>query len=234
MDGRFSGRYDDQKHPHKHKTTTSLEAGCGRVVGDLVAEGKGVYRNQARKSQSSIASIFLRTFLSPPSSLRLFLHKPFLPSSISSTIFHMTTTHSVADLTGKDPSIVPLSLQRIAQASEEGERIWIGRRMLPSSLQKKRKCITYAHQVLMYFAFRRRPSISLVTSGRHSAFTFAYEVTRGAGTGNRPARCGFSAGHLSLLCVSSRNGCLAAMNGCTSCFASNNHRYVGVIWFACT
>ncbi len=111
----------------------------------------------------------------------------------------MTTTHSVADLIGKDPSIVPLSLQRIAQASEEGERIWIGPQDAAKLTAEEVEMYNYAHQVLMYLCIQAPTKHkSGHPGGSLSAFTFAYEVTRRRNPAtDQPLR--FSAGHLSLL-----------------------------------
>lgn len=104
-----------------------------------------------------------------------------------------------AELIGQDPSIVPMSLQRISQASEPCERLWVGPADAAKFSGDERKAYNYAHTIVRHLAVQApRAHSSGHPGGSLSAFTFSYCVSkRRDPCVDQPYR--MSAGHLSVL-----------------------------------
>lgn len=103
------------------------------------------------------------------------------------------------DLVGKDPSVVPLSCQRIMAASSRGESVWIGPDQAASLSHDDLKGYEAAHAIMRHIAVRAPTEHqSGHPGGPLSSFTFAYFLGKHRDpTVDQPLR--ISAGHLSLL-----------------------------------
>ncbi len=111
----------------------------------------------------------------------------------------MPTRPSPSSLIGKDPSLVPLSCQRVLQAATKGEHVWIGPEQAATMAEADRTAYDAAHTIMRHIAVRAPVEHqSGHPGGPLSAFTFAYAVTRRRDPAiDQPLR--YSAGHLSLL-----------------------------------
>jgi len=78
-------------------------------------------------------------------------------------------------LLGKDAHEVPMSLQRIVSATEQGERLWIGPKEAAVLSKDDKKAYDLAHTVMAHLCVRA-PTLhsSGHPGGPLSSFTFAY------------------------------------------------------------
>lgn len=111
----------------------------------------------------------------------------------------MTNRPNSKDLVGKDPTKVPLSLQRIVQSEIEQESFWIGEKEAMKIDMNTAKAYGIAHDIMKHLAISGPlKHKSGHPGGPLSAFTFSYGVLRRRDPQiDRPMV--FSAGHLSLL-----------------------------------
>ncbi|MEK7217946.1 MAG: thiamine pyrophosphate-dependent enzyme, partial [Patescibacteria group bacterium] len=103
------------------------------------------------------------------------------------------------ELLGKDPSVVPYSLQRILTSESEVPRIWIGpedsKQLLPDDLE----AYQLAHDIMKWLVIEApRKHKSGHPGGPLSAFHFSYGILRRRDP-LKDASLRMSAGHLSLL-----------------------------------
>ncbi len=111
----------------------------------------------------------------------------------------MTTRPSKDTLIGQDPSVVPLSVQRIFQAESKAETLWVGPNEAKKLSDKEQEAYTLAHQILMHTAIEApRKHKSGHPGGPLSAFTFTYGLLRRRDP-KKDAALRMSAGHLSVL-----------------------------------
>lgn len=103
------------------------------------------------------------------------------------------------ELLGKDPSVVPLSLQRIIASESEVPRIWIGPEEAKQLLPDEVEAFQLAHDIMKWIVIEApRKHKSGHPGGPLSAFTFAYALLRRRDP-LKDAALRMSAGHLSLL-----------------------------------
>ena len=104
-----------------------------------------------------------------------------------------------ASLIGKDPKIVPLSLQRILGATETTDSLWIGPDGAKKLSEQDQKAYESARTIMCHLAVRAPTAHqSGHPGGPLSSFTFAYFLSKRRNPAvDQPLR--FSAGHLSLL-----------------------------------
>jgi len=102
-------------------------------------------------------------------------------------------------LLGKDPSIVPKSLQRILEAEHYAEPQWIGPAEAKPLQREELEAYTLAHQIMCHLCVQAPTKhTSGHPGGPLSSFTFAYFLYRRRNPSfDQPLR--LSAGHLSLL-----------------------------------
>lgn len=104
-----------------------------------------------------------------------------------------------SSLIGQDPSIVPLSAQRILGSEELADALWVGPQDAQALNDADAKAYDLAHKIMMHLAIRAPlEHASGHPGGPLSAFTFAYGISRRRNPGN-DAALRMSAGHLSLL-----------------------------------
>ncbi|MDD4318958.1 MAG: transketolase C-terminal domain-containing protein [Candidatus Peribacteraceae bacterium] len=102
-------------------------------------------------------------------------------------------------LVGQDPSVVPLSAQRILAAESQTPRIWIGPDEAKTLTSDETEAYDLAHKILMHLAIEApRKHKSGHPGGPLSAFTFAYALLRRRDP-QKDAALRMSAGHLSVL-----------------------------------
>lgn len=109
------------------------------------------------------------------------------------------TRPSSSELIGKDISIVPMSLQRIAAVSDKGERLWVGPKESKKPSADDLQAYTAAHTIMAHLCVRAPAEhASGHPGGPLSSFTFAYFLSKRRDPRvDQPLR--ISAGHLSLL-----------------------------------
>jgi transketolase len=102
-------------------------------------------------------------------------------------------------LIGKDPSIVPLSLQRVLAATEPVDMVWIGPDQAKPLAADDRKAYDLAHAIQCHLSVQAPTKhASGHPGGALSSFTFAYLLSKRRDPSvDQPLR--ISAGHLSLL-----------------------------------
>jgi transketolase len=116
-----------------------------------------------------------------------------------SSIRMLSSRPNLKNLIGKDPSIVPMSVQRVLAASPDTENFWIGPDQSAKISAKDLEQYTLAHQIMCHLCI----SGPIKHSSGHpggplSAFTFAYFLGKRRNPHiDQPLR--ISAGHLSLL-----------------------------------
>lgn len=105
----------------------------------------------------------------------------------------------LSELIGKDPMQVPMSLQRILQASSRGETVWIGPSDGKPLSDEETQAYDAAHTILRHLCVRAPTAhASGHPGGPLSSFTFAYFLGKRRNPHvDQPLR--YSAGHLSLL-----------------------------------
>ncbi len=102
-------------------------------------------------------------------------------------------------LIGKDPQIVPLSVQRILGAESQAARIWIGPEEAKKLTTDETEAYDLAHTIMKYLVIEApRKHKSGHPGGPLSAFTFSYALLRRRDP-KVDAALRMSAGHLSLL-----------------------------------
>jgi len=102
-------------------------------------------------------------------------------------------------LIGKDPSVVPLSAQRILQAETSVPTVWIGPEQAKLLTTEEKEAYEWAHVILKHLAIQApRKHKSGHPGGPLSAFTFAYGLLRRRDP-HVDAALRMSAGHLSVL-----------------------------------
>ncbi len=112
----------------------------------------------------------------------------------------MTRTRpSTKSLIGKDPSVVPLSCQRVLSSESRVDSIWIGPEEATTLLPRELDAYETARGILKHLCIRAPlEHKSGHPGGPLSAFTFSYGVLRRRDP-RRDASYRMSAGHLSLL-----------------------------------
>lgn len=111
-------------------------------------------------------------------------------------------THSRPDsktLIGKDPSVVPMSAQRVIGSASAGEHIWVGPSDGKKISKEAQEQYDLAHKIMCHLAISGPVAhASGHPGGPLSAFTFAYALSKHRNPHiDQPLR--YSAGHLSLL-----------------------------------
>lgn len=100
---------------------------------------------------------------------------------------------------GKDPTVVPLSCQRVLSAETKVETHWIGPDQAKKLTPKEIEAYTLAHQIMMHLSIEAPlKHKSGHPGGPLSAFTFTYALKRRRNPAS-DAGLRMSAGHLSLL-----------------------------------
>src|SRR3989339_763993 len=103
------------------------------------------------------------------------------------------------ELLGKDPAIVPLSLQRILSSESEVPRMWIGPEESKKLQSDEAEAYALAHDIMKWLAIEApRKHKSGHPGGPLSSFTFSYGILRRRDP-HKDAALRMSAGHLSLL-----------------------------------
>ena len=111
----------------------------------------------------------------------------------------LTSRPSLSDLIGKDPSVVPMSAQRVLAANKETQSVWIGPKEAAKLGEKDIEQYTLAHQIMCHLCIQGPIAHSSGhPGGPLSAFTFAYFLSKRRNPHeDQPLR--ISPGHLSLL-----------------------------------
>ncbi len=103
------------------------------------------------------------------------------------------------DLLGKEPSVVPLSLQRILSSESEAPRVWVGPEEAKQLLPDETEAYAVSHDIMKWLAIEApRKHKSGHPGGPLSAFTFCYGIVRRRDP-HQDAALRMSAGHLSIL-----------------------------------
>lgn len=103
------------------------------------------------------------------------------------------------NLIGKELNVVPMSLQRIVEATEQVDSIWVGPEQAKALSDDDQKAYSLAHQIMCHLSIQAPTKhASGHPGGALSSFTFAYLLSKRRDPFvDQPLR--ISAGHLSLL-----------------------------------